>query len=74
MKGIVPQAVIEQRRADALAERICRQNHLSQIANGDCYRCQFCRKESPAVRWIPMDKCPLCGAMYDAMLAQEEEE
>ena len=36
------------------------------------YRCQFCDQESVASAWKRLnDRCPKCGALYDAMLAQE---
>ena len=36
------------------------------------YRCQFCEQESAASAWKRLnDRCPKCGALYDAMLAQE---
>lgn len=36
------------------------------------YRCQFCGATSPAKTWKRGgDKCPMCGRVYDAMLAQE---
>ena len=36
------------------------------------YRCQFCEQESPATVWKRLgDHCPKCGALYDAILAQE---
>jgi hypothetical protein len=68
------QVQIQRETAEQLADRISRQNHLYQIKCGDNYRCQFCGQESPAVLWVPMDKCPKCGRLYDAMLAQDEEE
>jgi transcriptional regulator with XRE-family HTH domain len=33
-------------------------------------RCQFCSMSSPATQWKE-EKCPRCGAKYDAILAQE---
>ena len=69
-----PQSEVERQKADALAERICRDNHLWQIGQGHHYRCQFCEKESLAILWVPQDKCPRCGRMYNAILAAESEE
>lgn len=37
---------------------------------GSHYRCQFCAAETPAREWSG-DKCPKCGNVYDALLAQE---
>jgi hypothetical protein len=37
------------------------------------YRCQFCEKSSPRKQWKD-DRCPKCGAKYDATLAQEGDE
>lgn len=69
-----PQSQVEREEAQRLAERICRDNHLYQIRCGDSYRCMFCGESSLAVTWVPMDKCPKCGRIYDPMLAQDEEE
>lgn len=52
--------------------------HFSQAGNrwcrlppaGETVRCQFCEKDSPKKSWKE-DKCPLCGRVYDAILAQE---
>lgn len=33
-------------------------------------RCQFCHETTPAAEWRK-DKCPKCGRLYDAELAQD---
>ncbi len=39
------------------------------------YRCHFCEKESPVREWKEFgEKCPKCGRIYDAILAQDSEE
>ncbi len=65
---------IQQEQHQALAQRISEQNHLYQIRCGDQYRCMWCGCESPAITWVPMDKCPLCGGVYDAELLQSVED
>ena len=36
------------------------------------YRCQFCERDSTARQWKKLnDRCPKCGLLYNAILAQE---
>ena len=45
---------------------------LKNIKSPLVYRCQFCEKISPQSQWtIGGQKCPKCGVLYDAILAQE---
>jgi rubrerythrin len=41
-----------------------------KVSAQDFYRCQFCGKTAHPSKW-KKDKCPHCGAKYDAILAQE---
>lgn len=57
-------------------------NHISRIGYDrprapfkvelglDDYRCQYCEAVTPKTDWQG-DKCPICGGVYNAILAQE---
>lgn len=71
---IPPVAEVQRETDEQRARRIEIANHVYQIARGDKYRCQFCQRESFAALWKDINTCPLCGRVYDAILAQDEEE
>ncbi len=58
-------------------ELMCERSRTANVTTKQVagYRCQFCGETSPLAKWKRGgDECPKCGRIYDAMLAQEEDD